>query len=53
MTGEQRLLKAFEMSSFTEAIFTEGLRKRSSHLAEEEFHTLYLERLSLCYNKNC
>ena len=52
MTGEQRLLKAFEMSEFTKAIFREGLRKRFPHLSEEEFHTLFLERLTLCHNKN-
>ena len=52
MTGEQRLLKAFEMSAFTKAIFREGLRKRFPHLSEEEFHTLFLERLALCHNKN-
>ena len=28
MTPEQRLLKAFEMSAFTKALFREGLRKR-------------------------
>lgn len=52
MTGGQRLLKAFEMSAFTKAIFREGLRKRFPHLSEEEFHTLFLERLALCHNKN-
>jgi hypothetical protein len=52
MTGEQRLLKAFEMSAFTKAIFREGLRKRFPHLSEEDFHTLFLERLALCHNKN-
>jgi hypothetical protein len=52
MTGEQRLLKALEMSAFTKAIFREGLRKRFPHLSEEEFHALFLERLALCHNKN-
>ena len=52
MTGEQRLLKAFEMSAFTKAIFIDGLRKRFPHLSEDEFHALLLERLALCHNKN-
>ena len=52
MTGEQRLLKAFEMSAFTKAIFIDGLRKRFPHLSEDEFHALFLERLALCHNKN-
>ena len=52
MTPEQRLLKAFELSAFTKALFREGLRKRFPHLSEEEFHKLYLERLELCHNRN-
>ena len=52
MTGEQRLLKAFEMSAFTKAIFIDGLRKRFPDLSEQEFHALFLERLALCHNKN-
>ena len=52
MTGEQRLLKALEMSAFTKAIFLDGLRKRFPDLSEEEFHQLLLERLALCHNKN-
>jgi hypothetical protein len=52
MTPEQRLLKAFEMSAFTKALFREGLRKRFPDLSEEEFHKLYLERLALCHNRN-
>ena len=52
MTGEQRLLKALEMSAFTKAIFIDGLRKRFPDLSEAEFHALFLERLALCQNKN-
>ena len=52
MTPEQRLLKAFEMSAFTKALFREGLRKRFPQLSEEEFHKLFLERLALCHNRN-
>jgi hypothetical protein len=52
MTPEQRLLKAFEMSAFTKALFREGLRKRFPDLSEEAFHKLYLERLALCHNRN-
>ena len=52
MTGEQRLLKALEMSAFTKAIFRDGLRKRYPDLSEEELHALHLERLALCHNRN-
>ena len=52
MTGEQRLLKALEMSAFTKPIFIDGLRKRFPDLSEEVFHALFLERLALCQNKN-
>ncbi len=52
MTPGQRLQKAFEMSAFTKALFTAGLRKRFPHLNEEEFHALWLKRLALCHNRN-
>jgi hypothetical protein len=34
MTPEQRLLKAFELSEFSKALFVEGLRKRHPELSE-------------------
>ena len=52
MTPEQRLLKAFELSAFSKALFKEGLRQRFPDLSEEVFHRLYLERLALCHNRN-
>ncbi len=51
MTPEQRLLKAFELSALTKALFREGLRKRFPDLPEGEFHKLYLKRLALCHNR--
>ena len=52
MSPEQRLLKAFELSKFSKQLFIHGLRKRFPDLSEDEFHKLYLERLSKCYNRN-
>jgi hypothetical protein len=52
MTPEQHLLKAFELSAFTRALFKEGLRKRFPDLSEEELHRVFLERLARCHNRN-
>jgi hypothetical protein len=52
MTPEKKLLKAFELSSFSKELFIQGLRQRFPHLTEEEFHQLLLERLEKCHNRN-
>lgn len=52
MTPEQRLLKAFELSELSKALFVHGLRQRFPDLSEEEFRKLLLERLSKCHNRN-
>ena len=52
MTPEQRLLKAFEMSAFTKALFTEGLRKRFPDANPDEFRRILLARLEKCHNRN-
>ena len=52
MTPEARLLKAFELSKFSNDLFLHGLRKRFSDLPDEEFKKLYLERLKKCHNRN-
>ena len=52
MTPEQRIAKAFELSEMTRTLFRQGLRERFPDLPEERFHALYLERLSLCHNRN-
>ena len=52
MTPEQRLLKAFELSEFSRALFVEGLRRRHPELAAEEFATLLRSRLEKCHNRN-
>jgi len=52
MTPEARLLKAFELSQFSQDLFLHGLRKRFSNLSNEEFRKLFLERLSKCHNRN-
>ena len=52
MTPEQRLLKAFELTEFSRALFKQGLRNRFPEKSESEIHQLYLERLATCYNRN-
>ena len=52
MTPEQRLLKAFDLSSFTKALFIEGLRKRFPNVSEDVFHRILLARLEKCHNRN-
>ena len=52
MTPEQRLQKAFELSSLTKDLFLHGLRKRFSDKTEEEIKAIYLERIEKCHNRN-
>jgi hypothetical protein len=52
MTPEQRLLKAFELSEFSKALFVEGLRQRFPDAAEEEFRRILFDRLEKCHNRN-
>jgi hypothetical protein len=52
MTPEQRLTKAFELSTFTKELFLQGLQKRFPHKSEAEIKEIYLQRLSKCYNRN-
>ncbi len=39
MTPEQKLLKAFELSEFSKALFIEGLRQRFPNATEDEIST--------------
>lgn len=52
LTPEQRLLKAFELSAFSKALFKEGLRRRFAAASPEELHQLLLARLAKCHNRN-
>jgi len=52
MTPWQRLMKAFELSARTKALFIHGLRRRFPDLPPEEFHKLLLARLEKCHNRN-
>ena len=52
MTPEQRLLKAFELSEFSKALFIEGLRLRFPDATEEEFRRILFDRLEKCHNRN-
>jgi hypothetical protein len=52
MTPEQRLLKAFELSDFSKALFIEGLRQRFPDATEEEFRRILFDRLEKCHNRN-
>ena len=52
MTPEQHLLKVFELSALSKALFLEGLRKTFPNKTEEEIKKLYLERITKCHNRN-
>jgi hypothetical protein len=52
LTPEQRLLKAFELSEFTKALFLHGLRQRFPDATEEEIRKIFLARLAKCHNRN-
>jgi hypothetical protein len=52
MTPEQKLLKVFELSQFSKALFIEGLRLRFPNATEDEFRRILFERLEKCHNKN-
>jgi hypothetical protein len=52
MTPEQRLLKAFELSEFSKALFVAGLRQRFPGATEEEFRRILFDRLEKCHNRN-
>jgi hypothetical protein len=52
MTPEQRLLKAFELSEFSKALFIEGLRQRFPDATQEEFRRILFTRLEKCHNRN-
>lgn len=45
MTPEQRLLKAFELSDFTMALFWEGMRHRNPNLTPDQLHRKGIEQL--------
>lgn len=52
MTEEQRLLKSFELSDMTRALFEQGLRESFPDLSEQDFKKLLFQRLELCHNRN-
>jgi hypothetical protein len=52
MSPEARLMKAFELSEFSRALFLQGLRKRFPNRSEAEIKKLYQERLNKCHNRN-
>lgn len=52
MSGEERLLKAFELSDYARSLFKQGLRQRFPQLSADDFNKLYLQRIDLCHNRN-
>lgn len=52
MGGEQRLIKALELSAITKELFINGLQKRFPDKTEIEIKEIYLQRLAKCYNRN-
>jgi hypothetical protein len=52
MTLEQWLLKAFELSKFSKALFIEGSRQQFPNATDDEFRRILFDRLEKCHNKN-
>jgi hypothetical protein len=52
MSPEQRLLKAFDLSSFSKTLFLEGLRARFPQATAAEIHRILMARLEKCHNRN-
>jgi hypothetical protein len=52
MTTEQKLLKAFQLSTTMKELFLAGLKKRFPHKTSKEINSLYMERITKCYNRN-
>ena len=52
MSPEERLLKAFELTEFSRALFLQGLRERFPDMNEDEIKRIYLDRLAKCHNRN-
>jgi hypothetical protein len=51
LTPEARLLKAFELTEMSRALFRDGLRQRFPEAADAEIERIYLERLQKCHNR--
>ncbi|MEK7475002.1 MAG: hypothetical protein AAB152_05135 [Candidatus Coatesbacteria bacterium] len=51
MSPEDKLRKAFELTSFCRALLAAGLASTFPGLSEEERRRLYLVRLDRCHNK--
>ncbi|HZZ44358.1 MAG TPA: hypothetical protein VFE58_15595 [Tepidisphaeraceae bacterium] len=52
MTPAQRLAKTIELSELGKELFLHGLRKRFPDADDKQIHTLYLNRISRCHNRN-
>jgi len=52
MSPEKRVLKGFELSTFSKELFIQGLRKRFPNLPEDEFKKILFNRLEKCHNRN-
>ena len=52
MTPEKRLLKAFELSSFSNQLFVHGLRKKYADVSAADFSLILKDRLDKCHNRN-
>ena len=52
MTPEKRLLKAFELTSFANQLFVQGLKKKYAHLSAPQFSRMLKDRLDKCHNRN-
>ena len=52
MTPGQRLAKAMELSELGKRLFLHGLRRWFPEADDRQLHTLYLNRIAQCHNRN-
>ena len=52
MSPEQRLLKAFELSAFSRALFEVGLARRFPHASPDELKRRVIARIDQCRNRS-
>jgi hypothetical protein len=52
MTPAQRLALAFALSEMTRQLPRDGLRRRFPDLSEDDLHSLFIQRLTRCHNRN-
>ncbi len=52
MSSEQKLLKMFELSDYSNKLLWYGLKNKYPDLTDDKIKKIYLERLIRCHNRN-